>query len=63
MNFTQYYCGVAIANAVVTSSPLTVAGPAMPAGHSTVAMRGAIPAPKRRAAAAATAASVNRGTT
>lgn len=62
MNFTQYYCGVAIANAVVTSSPLAVAGPAMPAGHSTVAMHGAIPAYKRRAAAA-TVASVNRGTT
>ena len=62
MNFTQYYSGVAVANAVVTSSPLAVAGPAMPAGHSTVAMRGAIPAHKRRAAAA-TVASVNRGTT
>jgi len=62
VNFTQYYSGVAIANAVVTSSPLAVAGPAMPAGHSTAAMRGAIPAPKRRAAAA-TVASVNRGTT
>ncbi|MCV7422074.1 hypothetical protein H7K45_16100 [Mycobacterium yunnanensis] len=54
--------GVAVANAVVTSSPLAVAGPATPAGHPMAAMRGAIPASKRRAAAA-TVASVNRGTT
>jgi hypothetical protein len=54
--------GVAIANAVVTSSPLNVAGPATPAGHPMAAMRGVIPAYKRRAAAM-TVASVNRGTT
>lgn len=53
--------GVAVANAAVTSSPLAVAGPATPAGHPKAAMRGAIPAYERRAAA--TVASVNRGTT
>jgi len=47
--------------AAVTSSPLAVAGPATPAGHPKAAMRGAIPAYERRAAA--TVASVNRGTT
>ncbi|TQR87661.1 hypothetical protein D8S82_05555 [Mycobacterium hodleri] len=62
MNFTQYYSGVAIANAVVTSSPLAVAGPATHAERPMTAMHGAIPAYKRRAAAA-TVASVNRGTT
>jgi len=54
--------GVAVANAVVTSSPLAVAGPATPAGHPMGAMRGAIPAYERRAAAAIVA-SVKRGTT
>ena len=60
MIFTQS-SDVIVANAVVMSSPLYVAGPAYMAGHPTVATHDAIPAIKRRAAAA-TVASVKRGT-
>ena len=59
MNRSQY-SGVSIANAVVMSSPLHVAGPAAPWAAHPTAMHVAIPAIKRRAAAA-TVASVNRG--
>jgi hypothetical protein len=59
--FTQI-SGAAVANSAVMSSPLYVAGPVASAGHPTVATHDAIPAIKRRAAAA-TVASVNRGTT
>jgi hypothetical protein len=51
--------GVAIPCADVMSWPLYVAGPATPAAHPGVATHVAIPAIKRRAAAA-TVASVNR---
>jgi hypothetical protein len=61
MDFTQY-SGVFVAGTAIMSSPLHVAGPVTPAVHPTVATHDAIPANKRRAAAA-TAASVNRGTT
>jgi hypothetical protein len=55
--------GVAVAAAdVVMSWPLHVAGPVASAAHPVVATHVAIPAIKRRAAAA-TVASVNRGTT
>jgi hypothetical protein len=55
--------GVAIAAAdVVMSWPLHVAGPVAPTAHPAAATHVAIPAIKRRAAAA-TVASVNRGTT
>ena len=53
--------GVSIANADVMSWPLHVAAPAASAAHPAVATHDAIPAIKRRAAAA-TVASVNRGT-
>ena len=53
--------GVAIANADVMSWPLHVAGPLASAAHPAGATHDAIPAIKRRAAAA-TVASVKRGT-
>ena len=56
MDFTQY-SGVFVASAAIMSSPLHVAS----AAHPTVATHDAITANKRRAAAA-TVASVNRGT-
>ena len=52
---------VAIANADVMSWSLRVAGPAASAAHPVVATHDAIPATKRRTAAA-TVASVKRGT-
>ena len=55
------FSGVAIANAVVMPWPLYVAGPVASAAHLAVATHDAIPAIKRRTAAA-TVASVNRGT-
>lgn len=58
MNFTQ--SGVFVANAAVMSSPLYLAGSAA-AGHPMADTQHAIPAFERRAAA--TVASVNRGTT
>ncbi len=54
--------GVAVANADVMSWTLRVAGADASAAHPTVATHDAIPAIKRRAAAA-TVASVNRGLT
>jgi hypothetical protein len=59
---TNTYSGVAIARAAVMPSPLHVAGAAAKPQHWSVATHHAIPAMKRRAAAA-TVASVNRGTT
>jgi hypothetical protein len=56
------FSGVAIASAAVMPSPLYVAGPAASAAHSAATTHDAIPALKRWAAAA-TVASVNRGTT
>ncbi len=53
--------GVAIASADVMSWTLHVAGPVASAAHPAVATQDAIPAIKRRAAAA-TVASVDRGT-
>jgi hypothetical protein len=55
------FSGVAVASAAVMSSPLYVAGPVASAVHPTIATRDAIPAAKR-GTAAATVASVNRGT-
>lgn len=61
MDFIQH-SGVTVATAANMSSPLYVAGPVAMLGHPTVATHDAIPANKRRAAAA-NVASVNRGTT
>jgi hypothetical protein len=60
MNAHQF-SGVAIVNVVVMPSPLYVAGPVASAAHWAVATHDAIPAIKRRTAAA-TVESVNRGT-
>ncbi len=61
MNITMY-SGVAVAGAAIMPSPLHVAGPVASATHWPIATHEVIPAFKRRAAAA-TVASVNRGTT
>ncbi|HYO03050.1 MAG TPA: hypothetical protein VET27_14745 [Mycobacterium sp.] len=58
---SNQFSGVAVAGgAAVTSWTLHVAGPVASAAHPTAATRDAIPATKRRTAAA-TVASVNRG--
>jgi hypothetical protein len=54
------FAGVAVADAAVMSSPLNVAGPVASAAHWAIETHDAIPAIKRREAAA-TVASVNRG--
>lgn len=62
MNNTMNF-GVAVAGAAIMPSPLHVSGPvAVWATYRGIAEHDAIPATKRRAAAA-TVASVNRGTT
>jgi hypothetical protein len=55
------FIGVAIARADVMSWPSHVAGPVAAAAYPPAARHDAIPAPTRRTAAA-TVASVNRGT-
>jgi hypothetical protein len=59
---TNSFSGVAVACAVAMPSPLRVAEAAAMAQHWAIAKHHAIPATKRRTAAA-TVASVNRGTT
>lgn len=56
------FSGVAVVSAAVMPWTLHVAGPVAPAAHPAVTAHGAITASKRRTAAA-TVASVNRGTT
>ncbi len=56
------FSGVASAGAAVMARISHLAGSVAPVTHSAIATHDAIPAIKRRAAAAATVASVNRGT-